>query len=186
MSCKWAESWALFCEALLGLIAANHRRLISILPKCKNPKGITWYLGVAVGPIHCQTVKRLCETANITGFKTNHSLSVINATMPFQSGAEEQVTMERIEHCTDGVHIVLHKCTSGEQHCLMYYKRIHSGWDAKEAKVWLECTNWATFISSDSITIAILAVNGSLFNDWNKIISNLGPGTNVADSQLYS
>ena len=60
------------------------------LSPLKNPKGITWYSSVAVGHnTLSKTVKRLCETAEITGFKTNHSLRVTNATRLFQSGAEE-------------------------------------------------------------------------------------------------
>ena len=60
-------------------------------------------------------MKRLCETANIPGFKTNHSLRVTNATRLFQSGAEEQLIMERTGHSSiDGVRA--YKRTSEEQH----------------------------------------------------------------------
>ena len=60
-------------------------------------------------------MKRLCETADITGFKTNHSLRVTNGTRLFQSGAEEQLIMERTgHHSIDGVRA--YKCTSEEQH----------------------------------------------------------------------
>ena len=50
------------------------------------------------------------------GFKTNHSLRVANvARLLFQSGAEEQLIMERTGHCSiDGVHA--YKQTSEEQH----------------------------------------------------------------------
>ena len=82
----------------------------------KNPKGITWYSSIPVGHnTLSKTVKRLCETADISGFKTNHSLRVTNATRLFQSGAEEQLIMERTgHHSIDGVRA--YKRTSEEQH----------------------------------------------------------------------
>lgn len=45
-----------------------------------------------------KTVKRLCASAGISGFKTNHSLRVTNATRLFQSGVDEQLIMTRTGH----------------------------------------------------------------------------------------
>ena len=45
------------------------------------------------------TVKRLCQDAGISGFKTNHSLRVTNATRLFQHGVDEQLIMTRTGHC---------------------------------------------------------------------------------------
>ena len=81
----------------------------------KNPKTDTWYSTTSVGHnTLSMTVKRLCAKADITGFKTNHSLRVTNATRLFQSGAAEQLIMERTgHHSLDGVHA--YKRTSDEQ-----------------------------------------------------------------------
>ena len=45
-----------------------------------------------------KTVKRLCASAGISGFKTNHLLRVTNATRLFQSGVDEQLIMARTGH----------------------------------------------------------------------------------------
>ena len=98
--------------------------------------------------------------------------------------------MERIEHCSS---VALTGFTNTSAHlrsnivwCTKCrYKRLHSGWDTKEAKAWLKCTDQTVFVSLDSITKAILEAYSSLFTDCNDIVSNLGPGTSVVDSQLY-
>ena len=41
------------------------------------------------------TVKRLCSKAEITGYKTNHSL---RASRLYQAGVDEQLVMERTSH----------------------------------------------------------------------------------------
>ena len=51
-----------------------------------------------------QTVSRLCKTAGIPRFKTNHSLRVTTATRLFQSGIDEQLIMDRTGHRSiDGI-----------------------------------------------------------------------------------
>ena len=50
------------------------------------------------------TVARLCKSAGISGFKTNHSLRATAATRLYQSGVDEQLVMERTGHRSlDGV-----------------------------------------------------------------------------------
>ena len=49
-------------------------------------------------------MKRLCESAGITGYKTNHLLRVTAATRLFQSGVDEQVIKNVTGHrSVDGV-----------------------------------------------------------------------------------
>ena len=56
---------------------------------------------------HCSLdniVSRLCKSAGIEGYKTNHSLRVTTATSLFQAGINEQLIMERTgHHGTDGI-----------------------------------------------------------------------------------
>ena len=50
------------------------------------------------------TVNRLCKSASIDGYKTNHSLRVTAATRLFQQGVDEQLIMLRAGHRSiDGV-----------------------------------------------------------------------------------
>ena len=44
------------------------------------------------------TVKKLCQDAGISGFKTNHSLRVTNATRLSQHGVDKQLIMTRTDH----------------------------------------------------------------------------------------
>ena len=71
----------------------------------KKPKDEVWYSKVPIGHnTLSKTVGRLCTNAQITGFKTNHSLRVTTATRLFQSGAEEQLIMSHTGHRSiDGV-----------------------------------------------------------------------------------
>ena len=58
-----------------------------------------WYCITPIGHnLLSQTVKRLCQVAGISGFKTNHSLRVTSATRLFQSGLDEQLIMSRTGH----------------------------------------------------------------------------------------
>ena len=66
-----------------------------------------WYSWEPVGhnPLG-STVKRLCESAGITGYKTNHSLRVTAATRLFRRGVDEQVIMNVTGHrSVDGIHV---------------------------------------------------------------------------------
>ena len=45
-----------------------------------------------------KTVTRLCHSAGITGFKTNHSLRATSTTRLYESGIGEQLVMERTGH----------------------------------------------------------------------------------------
>ena len=61
-----------------------------------------------------KTVARLCKSAGITGFKTNHSLRATAATRLYQSGIDEQLIMERTGHqSSEGVRS--YKRTSQQQ-----------------------------------------------------------------------
>ena len=61
-----------------------------------------------------QTVHRLCTSAGIKGYKTNHSLHVTSATRMFQGGVDEQLIMSRTGHRSiEGVRA--YKRISGEQ-----------------------------------------------------------------------
>ena len=62
------------------------------LTPLKKPKDDIWYSITPLGHnTLSSTVKRLCQAGGITGFKTNHSLHVTNATRLFQSGVDEQL-----------------------------------------------------------------------------------------------
>ena len=75
------------------------------LQPLKKPTENCWYSPRPIG--HCSldnTVSRLCKSASIEGYKTNHSLRVTTATRLFQAGIDEQLIMERTgHHSTDGI-----------------------------------------------------------------------------------
>lgn len=75
------------------------------LTPLKIRKGTVWYSNVPIGHnTLSKTVHRLCKSANIKGFKTNHSLWVTTATRLFQSGIDEQLIMDRTGHRSlDGI-----------------------------------------------------------------------------------
>ncbi len=55
------------------------------------------------------TVARLCREANITGFRTNHSLRATAATRLYNAGVDEQQVMEVTgHHSLDGVRAYKH------------------------------------------------------------------------------
>ena len=64
-----------------------------------------WYSTSPLGHSNLgSTVSRLCKTACIQGFHTNHSLRVTATTRLYQSGVDEQLVMERTGHRSlDGV-----------------------------------------------------------------------------------
>ena len=87
-----------------------HKKYISLCPE--TPCGSAFYLQPAAKPTEkcwftsrplghntlTKTMSRLCETAGITGFKTNHSLRATTATRLYASGIDEQLVMERTGH----------------------------------------------------------------------------------------
>ena len=75
------------------------------LQPLRNPTPLCWYSQEPLGHNKLAgTVSRLCKSAGIKGFKTNHSLRVTNATRLYSSGTDEQLIMERTGHrSTDGV-----------------------------------------------------------------------------------
>ena len=75
------------------------------LTPLKKPKGELWYSKMPVGHnTLSKTIGRLCTAANISGFKTNHSLRVTTATRLFNSGVDEQLIMSHTGHrSVDGV-----------------------------------------------------------------------------------
>ena len=69
------------------------------LTPLKKPKDNVWYGKIPVGHnTLSQTVRYLCNTAGIPGYKTNHSLRVTSATRLFQGGMDEQLIMSRTGH----------------------------------------------------------------------------------------
>ena len=51
-----------------------------------------------------KTVSRMCSSAGIEGYKTNHSLRATSTSRLYHSGVDEQLVMERTGHkSTDGV-----------------------------------------------------------------------------------
>ncbi len=75
------------------------------LQPLKKPTENCWFSPRPIG--HCSldnTVSRFCKSAEIEGYKTNHSLHVTTATRLFQAGIDEQLIMERTgHHSTDGI-----------------------------------------------------------------------------------
>ncbi len=75
-----------------------------------QPTPTCWFSSVAIG--HCKldgTVARLCREANITGFRTNHSLCATAATWLYSAGVDEQQVMEVTGHRSlDGVRAYKH------------------------------------------------------------------------------
>ena len=91
---------------------ANDAFYLTPMPK---PRSVVWYKNQPI-EVHslANTVKCLCEKGGICGYKTNHSLRVTTATRLYQSGADEQLIMERTGHrSTDGVRV--YKRSSAEQ-----------------------------------------------------------------------
>ena len=65
----------------------------------RNQREMVWFGTTPIGHnTLSKTVKRLCDSAGIGGFKTNHSLRVTSATRLFQSGVDEQLIMGRTGH----------------------------------------------------------------------------------------
>ena len=64
-----------------------------------------WYQVTPVGHhTLANTVKRMCSSAGVDGYKTNHSLRVTTATRLFQSGVDQQRIMRTTGHLSmDGV-----------------------------------------------------------------------------------
>ena len=75
------------------------------LTPLKKSTGAIWYCNVPIGHnTLSKTVRRLCKSADINGFKTNDSLRVTAATQLFQSGTDEQLIMDRTGHYSiDGI-----------------------------------------------------------------------------------
>ncbi len=58
-----------------------------------------WYTSKPLGHnTLSKTICRLCKTAGIEGFKTNHSLRATAATRLYELGVDEQMVMERTGH----------------------------------------------------------------------------------------
>ena len=70
-----------------------------------TPTDKCWYSKLPVGHnTLSKTVARLCTSAGISGFKTNHSLRATAATRLFQKGVDEQLIMSVTGHkSVDGV-----------------------------------------------------------------------------------
>ena len=89
------------------------------LQPLRNTTSDCWFSVKAMG--HCALdgmVKKMCESAGIEGFQTNHSLRASTATRLYQAGVDEQLIMERTGHRSiDGVRS--YKRTSDEQRIVL-------------------------------------------------------------------
>ena len=99
------------------------------LTPLKKPKSNVWYSKVPVGHnTLAKTVHRICESAQILGYKMNHSLHVTSATRLFQKGVDEQLIMCRTGHRSiDGVRTE--------------YKRISENQHVDTSNIFNSCTN---------------------------------------------
>ena len=69
------------------------------LQPSKKPSSSCWYTKSPLGHSSLSTtVARLCKSAGIDGFKTNHSLRATATSRLYQSGVDEQLVMERTGH----------------------------------------------------------------------------------------
>ena len=63
------------------------------------PTSSCWYSRCVLGhKTLSKTVARLCQSAGIAGFKTNHSLRATATSRLYHSGVDEQLIMERTGH----------------------------------------------------------------------------------------
>ena len=97
-----------FCDtvqALHHLVPTHNIKECFLFAAPRNPTPLCWYSQEPLGHNKLAgTVSRLCKSAGIKGFKTNHSLRVTNATRLYSSGTDEQLVMEQTGHrSTDGV-----------------------------------------------------------------------------------
>ena len=68
----------------------------------KCPKSTCWYSNVPVGHNKLASmVKRLCEQAGISGYRTNHSLRATAATRMYGMGIDEQLICEKTGERTE-------------------------------------------------------------------------------------
>ncbi len=69
------------------------------LQPANKPTEAVWYTSKPLGHnTLSKTICRLCKTAGIEGFKTNHSLRATAATRLYELGVEEQTVMEQTGH----------------------------------------------------------------------------------------
>ena len=69
------------------------------LQPARTPTSSFWFSCRPLGhnPLG-NTVARMCRSAGISGFKTNHSLRATSTSRLYQSGVDEQLVMERTGH----------------------------------------------------------------------------------------
>ena len=69
------------------------------LKPLQNPYGNIWYSCVLLGHNTSEcTIKSMCKSAEVTGYKTNHSLHATATTRLYHAGVDEQLIMERTGH----------------------------------------------------------------------------------------
>ena len=97
--------FVMFYKAYMAHRPQNLQHDAFYLTPIRNPKTEIWYSSMPVGyRTLMTTVNRLCKSASIDGYKTNHSLRVTAATRLFQQGVDEQLIMLRTGHRSiDGV-----------------------------------------------------------------------------------
>ena len=85
------------------------------LQPLENPTNDCWFSAVPIGYATLTgTSARLCKTAGIPGYETNHSFRTTAATRLYQAGVDKQLIMEKTDHCSlEGVRS--YKQTNTEQ-----------------------------------------------------------------------
>ena len=86
-------------ETYQKLLPKNRRDDAFYFQPLKKPTADVWFSSKPIGHNTLeQTVARLCSSAGITGFRTNHSLRATAATRLYQAGVDEQMIMETTGH----------------------------------------------------------------------------------------
>ena len=93
------------CKKILEPLSTSKNNQGILFDSFEKPTGAIWYCNVHIGHnTLSKTVSRVCKSADINGFKTNHSLRVTAATRLFQSGRDKQLIMDCIgHHSMDGI-----------------------------------------------------------------------------------
>ena len=69
------------------------------LQPSRTPTSSCWYTNKPLGHTTLgETISRLCKSAGIKGYRTNHSLRATATTRLYQAGVDEQLVMERTGH----------------------------------------------------------------------------------------
>ena len=148
----------------------------------EHPTDSCWFLKLPLGHTKLSsTVARLCKSAGIEGYKTNHSLRATATSRLYRSGVDEQMVMERTGHRSlEGVRS--YKRTSDKQREALsdilnqqskHRPMGHSSADAVQPRLQssTDCTSIST--TDTNQTLSGLGFSSSTFNNCN-ITINIG------------